>query len=319
MTIIEDTPRTTSRAKRWAVRALATVAIAGLAAVAVPAAANAVPGAQLVAGGPTLSISPTVAPLHNITAGSSYTISGSGYNSTTAQGVYVSFGWVNASSWRPSAAAPSGNRVTTQTVWVRPGAVPAGSTTEAAWTTTGSSSASFSFTFTPNAPAANPSGNNTFYVYSVNGHNVANASNEQAREVSFTGTKSTTPAPAAGTGTLFATSSGSTVTVTGTGYTAAPATGIYVSVGTLNNSGWKPSAGFASSTRTAADTVWTYGAGPSVQASGQAKLDSTGAFSITLNKALLPASAGTGKHFAVYSVGAHGIVSAGSEAEIAVP
>lgn len=278
-------------------------------------AANAAPGDLLVSGGPTLTTSS-----NTLVAGSSITISGSGYNSTTAEGVYVSFGWVDSSSWRPSAGASSNNRVTKQTVWVHGGTIPSGATDQVNWSTTGSSTATFSFTFTPQAPYANPSGTNTFYVFSVNGHGVANASNEQAREVSFPGTKATPPTGGTSQGQFTAFDLGSNqVQVTGSGFTGVPATGIYVSTGVLDDAGWKPSAGYASSTRAASDTVWVYAAGPATQTSGTKKLNSDGTFSVVLSKASVPNPPAAGKHRAVYSIGAHGITRALSEWETTIP
>jgi len=64
--------------------------------------------------------------------------------------------------------------------------------------------------------------------------------------------------------------------------------------------------------------VWTYGTGPATQASGQAKLNADGSFSVTLNGSALPSSPAAGTHVAAYTVGAHGIVRALSEAEKAI-
>lgn len=299
----------------WARTAAAFAVAFALIAAGGVSAANASPGDLLVSGGPTLTTSS-----NTLVAGSAITISGSGYNSTTAEGVYVSFGWVDSSDWRPSASAPSTNRVTKQTVWVRTGTIPSGATDQVNWSTTGNGTASFSFSFTPQAPRTNPGSNNTFYVYTVNGHNVPSASNEQAREVLFPGTKDTSTPPAGGQGqiTAFAIDA-NTIQVDGSGYTGVPSTGIYVSTGTLADAGWKPSAGYASSTRVASDTVWVYAAGPATQSGGTKKLNSDGTFSVTLSKSSVPNPPSTGTHRAAYTIGAHGIARALSEWETTIP
>lgn len=303
--------RARTRERSWSARltgmiAVLGVVLAGLIAGTTTAANAATWNTGLVTGGPTLSV--TAAP-STLTSGTLISVTGSGFTEST-QGVYVDFGSVNESGWRPSAGASTATRSTHQTVWISDGA-DTGQPGQYHW---GATTGTFSFTLTLQAPYAAIA---TYYhVYTENAHGVALAANEQAVRVPYTGT-TVTPPVYTGTGHITGVtvnSSGKWV-IDGADYPLTPSTGIYVSIGTLADAGWKPSLGYGSSTRVATDTVWAYPAGPDPQSGITAKIQPNGTFSVTLDPSTLPASAATGYHFAASTIGAHGVVVAGAEDE----
>ncbi|MCI2957495.1 hypothetical protein MN032_07320 [Agromyces atrinae] len=315
MSVPTETPVSPSRRHRSALNRTARFGLAALAAMSltlggVVAGANAAPGAVLVSGGPTLTVS-KVSSVNNTDV---LTISGSGFDASTVSpatgavaGFYLSIGSVDTTNgWRPSLAKPSTSRSATQTVWVHPGGTGSG---EANLSNTGT----FSTTVTVASQYTKASGF-TWAVFTIGAHGVANAAQEQAIEIGYTGSTTAPPAPGSGTPALSTSYDpvAETIYVSGTGYGGAGATGVYASVGVINTStGWKPSAGKGSSTRSASDTFWVWSGGPSTPAAGQAKLTS-GTFAVTLDTSSLPALP-SGFSYAVYTIGAHGAVNSAVE------
>jgi hypothetical protein len=279
-------------------------------------AANAAPGDALVSGGPTL----TVTTGYTIADTNTITVTGSGFDAATiapstgnVAGLYLNIGSVDTTNgWRPSADKPTTSRHPAKTIWVHPGGSGADEANLSGSTTT---NGSFSVTFTVPSLYTKTSAD-TWAVYTIGANGKVIAGQEQAREINYTSTPVPAPTTPPGTPTLSVNYNDVTekVTISGSGYTSVPAFGIYVSVGTIDTTGgWKPSAGKGSSTRVAADTLWTWSGGPSTPAGGIAKLNPDGTFSVTLSTASLPATPPTGHSYAVYTIGAHGSVSAGAE------
>lgn len=312
MTTIETPAR---RRGLWGRGALATLTAAALVLGAGVGAANAAAGDALVTttGAPTL----TVTPGYSFENGDTITVSGSGYDAATISaatgqvaGLYLSIGSVDtANGWQPSASKPSTSRHAAYTVWVHPGGSGSGEANLSGSTT---SDGSFSVTFEVPKLYTKTSAD-TWAVFTIGSHGVANVRQEQGREIDYTGATTAPPAPGSGSPALQVTNNAGTVSVSGTGYSGASAVGVYVSVGVIRTAGWKPSEGNNSSTRKASDTVWTWSGGPSSQGSGQARL-SNGTFTVTLDKGSLPSTPPAGYAYAVYTVGAHGQANSAVEA-----
>ncbi|WP_291049095.1 hypothetical protein [Herbiconiux sp.] len=301
------------RFTRFGIAALAAAAVALSGLGAAPA--FAAPGAVLVTGGPTLNVSPT----SSVGVGTVLTITGSGYDATTISpstgqvaGFYLSVGSVDTTNgWRPSLSKPSSSRVETQTIWVHPGGTGTGQANLTA-------SGTFSTTITVATQYTKPSGY-TSAVFTIGAHGVANAAQEQGREIGYTGAYTAPPATGTGTPALAVTKNTATSTyyVSGSGYGGATAVGVYASIGVIDTTnGWQPSAGKPTSSRVASDTLWVWSGGPSTPAGGQAKLTS-GAFAVSLSYASLPALP-AGFSYAIYTVGAHGSANAAVEKAVLI-
>lgn len=302
-----------TRKRGWA-RALLTTALAGALVLAGGVtAANAAPGDALRTGGPTLTVTTGYS---SITQSSTITVTGSGYDAATLSpatgavaGLYLSVGSVDGTTWRPSAGAAPSSRSAAKTIWVHPGGSGANEANLSGSTAT---NGSFTVTFTVGQLYTKPAASK-WAVFTIGAHGLANAAQEQGREIGYTGTTTTPPAPGSGSPSLPVTKTGTTLTVHGTGYSGAGAMGIYVSVGVIDTTnGWRPSQGKPSTSRQAADTFWTWSGGPSTPASGQAKLTSGTFGPLTFSTAGLPALP-AGYSYAVYTVGAHGAANAAVE------
>lgn len=313
MTIIETQRTAPVRRGSWARGAAAVLAAAALILGAGVGTANAAPGDALRTGGPTLTVTSGYDPVTN---GTTITVNGSGYDAATLSpttgavaGLYLSIGSVDGANWRPSTSAAPTSRHAAKTIWVHPGGSGSDEANLSGSTTTnGSFSVSFTVPQLYTKAAAD-----TWAVFTIGAHGVANAAQEQGREINYTGTTTTPPSPGAGTPSVTINKVGSTITAWGTGYGAASATGIYVSIGVIDTTnGWRPSAGKPSTSRVAADTWWTWSGGPTTPAAGQARLTS-GAFGpVTFSTASLPVLP-AGFSYAVYTIGAHGAVNASVE------
>jgi hypothetical protein len=117
-----------------------------------------------------------------------------------------------------------------------------------------------------------------------------------------------------------------TITVRGTGYDTTTANpfgtgnaGTYVEIGWISKSGWKPSQGFAESTRSNADAIWTH-SDPTPGDPQEAKLHADGSFKVTVkvDDAALEAKKIPHAILAVFTVSALGTVSAGAEADVPI-
>ncbi|BBA97038.1 hypothetical protein RVR_2598 [Actinacidiphila reveromycinica] len=137
-------------------------------------------------------------------------------------------------------------------------------------------------------------------------------------------TPATTPAPDPHLSVSPATGAkdGDTLTVSGTGYDTATANphgtgnaGAYVELGWIQDSGWQPSQGYPSSTRSNVSAVWVHST-PTAGAANEAQLGDDGSFQVdlTVDKAALDAKKLDGGTLAVFTVGAGGTVNAGVEA-----
>lgn len=307
------TPEASPRRRRWTRTLLATLAAGALVLGGGVSAANAAAGDALRTGGPTL----TVTSASGYTFGNtSITVSGSGFDAATLSpatgavaGLYLNIGSVDGTHWRPSTGAAPTARHAAKTIWVHPGGSGANEANLSGSTT---SNGSFSVTFTVPSLYAKAA-TDRWAIFTIGAHGLANAAQEQGREIGYTGTTTTPPAPGTGTPSLAVSKSGTTLTVFGTGYSGAGTTGLYVSVGAIDTTnGWRPSAGKPSTSRQAADTWWTWSGGPTTPAGGQAKLTAGTFGALTFSTAALPPLP-AGYSYAVYTVGAHGFANAAVE------
>ncbi|MDX3855919.1 hypothetical protein PV679_35830, partial [Streptomyces sp. AK02-01A] len=115
---------------------------------------------------------------------------------------------------------------------------------------------------------------------------------------------------------------GDTVTVTGSGYDTTTANphgsgnaGAYVELGWIRQSGWQPSQGHPSSTRSNIAAVWVHDT-PASGAANEAKLNDDGTFTVdlTVDTDALDDKKLDGGTLAVFTVAAGGITNADAEA-----
>lgn len=100
--------------------------------------------------------------------GETYTVTGTykNYLANNGQGFYLRFGWLNVAEWKPSVGAPAANRVAYSTIWVRPGPVAGGVTTEAELKSNGT----FEAKLKVGAVAGHPAGSGGYHFFTVPAH-----------------------------------------------------------------------------------------------------------------------------------------------------